>query len=208
MIQLLLVDDHPIVRAGLRAVLSGFEDIDVVAEATDGSEALARFEELKEADKTPDVVVMDIQMAPMDGITATARFKEISGPPVLILTTFDTSSDIIAAIEAGALGYLLKDAAPEDVRTAVLNTAAGKPTLAPEIAVELMRRAQNPAPTLSARELEILKLLATGATNKVLAQQLFISEATVKTHLVHIYSKLNVDNRTAAISVARERKLI
>lgn len=208
MIQLLLVDDHPIVRAGLRAVLSGFEDIDVVAEATDGSEALTGFEELKEAGKTPDVVVMDIQMAPMDGITATARFKEISGPPVLILTTFDTSSDIIAAIEAGALGYLLKDAAPEDVRTAVLNTAAGKPTLAPEIAVELMRRAQNPAPTLSARELGILKLLATGATNKVLAQQLFISEATVKTHLVHIYSKLNVDNRTAAISVARERKLI
>lgn len=208
MIQLLLVDDHPIVRAGLRAVLRGFEDIDVVAEATDGSEALTRFEELKKTGKTPDVVVMDIQMAPMDGITATARFKEISGPPVLILTTFDTSSDIIAAIEAGALGYLLKDAAPEDVRAAVLNTAAGKPTLAPEIAVELMHRAQNPAPTLSVRELEILKLLATGATNKVLAQQLFISEATVKTHLVHIYSKLNVDNRTAAISVARERNLI
>lgn len=204
----LLVDDHSIVRAGLRAVLTGFTDISVVAEASDGSEALTRYADLAQAGVTVDAVVMDIQMSPMDGVTATARFKELAGPPVLILTTFDTQADIIAAVEAGALGYLLKDAAPDKVHAAVLNTASGLPTLAPEIALELMKRSQQETQALSARELEILKILATGATNKELAQQLFISEATVKTHLVHIYTKLGVDNRTAAIDQARRSKLI
>ena len=205
---LLLVDDHPIVRAGLRSVLTSFPDISVVAEAADGGEALERFQQLQQAGIKLDAVIMDLQMSPIDGISATARLREISGPPVLILTTFDTQADIVAAVEAGALGYLLKDAAPEQVYAAVLNTVEGKPTLAPEITLELVKRSRRQAQALSARELEILKILATGATNKELAQNLFISEATVKTHLIHIYSKLGVDNRTAAIARARRDRLI
>lgn len=207
-LNILLVDDHPIVRAGLRAVLAGFDDIHVVAEAADGSQALERARALQQAGTPVDVVVMDIQMKPMDGITATAAFTAAGGPPVLILTTFDTQSDIIAALEAGALGYLLKDAPPEQVHAAVRDTAAGKNTLSPDIAMALVARMRKSHISLSAREKELLTLLATGATNKQLAQQLFISEATVKTHLVHIYSKLGVDNRTGAISRAREEGLL
>lgn len=207
-LNILLVDDHPIVRAGLRAVLASFDDLTVVAEAADGGSALEEARRLADAGQELDVVVMDIQMKPMDGITATARFKALGGPPVLILTTFDTPGDIIAALEAGALGYLLKDAPPEQVRTAIIDTAAGKNTLSPEIASALVARVQNKGVELSAREKELLALLATGATNKMLAAELFISEATVKTHLVHIYSKLGVDNRTAAVSKARELGLL
>lgn len=207
-LKILLVDDHPIVRAGLRAVLSGFDDIQVLAEAADGTEALATAGNLANAGTPVDVVVMDIQMKPMNGIDATAAFTAAGGPPVLILTTFDTQSDIIAALEAGALGYLLKDAPPEQVHTAVLDTAAGKNTLSPEIAMALVNRMRKSQVSLSTREKELLTLLATGATNKQLAQQLFISEATVKTHLVHIYSKLGVDNRTGAIARAREEGLL
>ncbi|WP_346874997.1 response regulator transcription factor [Rothia sp. (in: high G+C Gram-positive bacteria)] len=127
---------------------------------------------------------------------------------MLILTTFDTQGDIVAAIEAGALGYLLKDAPPEQVQAAVLATARGERTLSPEITAALIERMQRPAISLSAREMELLKLLATGATNKELAEALFISQATVKTHLVHIYTKLGVDNRTAAIAAARREGLL
>ena len=151
---------------------------------------------------------MDIQMKPMDGIEATRAFKAAGGPPVLILTTFDTQGDIVASIEAGALGYLLKDAPPEQVQAAVLATARGERTLSPEMTAALMERMQRPAISLSAREMELLKLLATGATNKELAEALFISQATVKTHLVHIYTKLGVDNRTAAIAAARSEGLL
>lgn len=207
-LNILLVDDHLIVRAGLRAVLAGFNDIHVVAEAADGSQALERARALQQAGTPVDVVVMDIQMKPMDGITATVAFTAAGGPPVLILTTFDTQSDIIAALEAGALGYLLKDAPPEQVHAAVRDTAAGKNTLSPDIAMALVARMRKSHISLSAREKELLTLLATGATNKQLAQQLFISEATVKTHLVHIYSKLGVDNRTGAIARAREEGLL
>lgn len=207
-VKVLLVDDHPIVRAGLRAILTGFADIEVVAEASDGGQALEVVRQLAEAGQVLDLVVMDIQMSPMDGIEATAALQRLGGPPVLILTTFDTQADIIAALEAGALGYLLKDAAPEQVHEAVLNTAAGRPTLSPEIALEMVQRSRRPQISLSARELQILQVLATGASNRALAQELFISEATVKTHLVHIYSKLGVDNRTAAIAAARQNKLI
>lgn len=207
-VKVLLVDDHPIVRAGLRAILTGFADIEVVAEASDGGQALEVVRQLAEAGQVLDLVVMDIQMSPVDGIEATAALQRLGGPPVLILTTFDTQADIIAALEAGALGYLLKDAAPEQVHEAVLNTAAGRPTLSPEIALEMVQRSRRPQISLSARELQILQVLATGASNRALAQELFISEATVKTHLVHIYSKLGVDNRTAAIAAARQNKLI
>ena len=207
-VRALLVDDHPVVRAGLRAMFEIFEGIDVVAEAADGSAALAVAAEQARAGAALDVVVMDIQMKPMDGIEATRAFKVAGGPPVLILTTFDTQGDIVAAIEAGALGYLLKDAPPEQVQAAVLATARGERTLSPEITAALMERMQRPAISLSVREMELLKLLATGATNKELAEALFISQATVKTHLVHIYTKLGVDNRTAAIAAARSEGLL
>ncbi|MDN5618666.1 response regulator transcription factor [Rothia sp. HC945] len=207
-IKVLLVDDHPVVRAGLRALLDGFEEVVVVAEAGDGGSALRIAESHAGTESSIDLVVMDIQMPDMDGITATAKFKEKQGPPVLILTTYDTQADIVAAVRAGALGYLLKDAPPETLRRAVVDTAAGKSTLAPEVSAALLASMQKPEQRLSDRETEILRLLATGLSNRELSKKLFISEATVKTHLVHIYDKLEVENRTAAISKARQNKLI
>jgi len=201
-IKVLLVDDHPVVRTGLRALLEGFEGVQVVGEAADGTEALTKVHD------GIDVVVMDIEMPGLDGITTTERITAQNGPPVLILTTYDTQSDVLAAVDAGAKGYLLKDAAPEKLRRAILDTAAGKPTLSSEVAALLMNRMQQPRLSLSTREVELLAQLATGATNKQLAKSLFISEATVKTHLVHIYQKLGVTNRTAAINMAREQRLI
>ncbi|MDN5604007.1 MAG: response regulator transcription factor [Kocuria sp.] len=207
-IKVLLVDDHPVVRPGLRARLDGFEEVVVVAEAGDGGSALRIAESHAGTESSIDLVVMDIQMPDMDGITATAKFKEKQGPPVLILTTYDTQADIVAAVRAGALGYLLKDAPPETLRRAVVDTAAGKSTLAPEVSAALLASMQKPEQRLSDRETEILRLLATGLSNRELSKKLFISEATVKTHLVHIYDKLEVENRTAAISKARQNKLI
>lgn len=201
MIRVMLIDDHPVVRAGLRTILDSFADITVVAEGDNGQAALAPAEEV-------DVVVMDIQMPGMDGITAARKLSEAGGPPVLILTTYDTEADIVAAIEAGALGYLLKDAPEQILHDAVIATADGRRTLSPEVAAALMERVSKPQQTLSAREIEILQALSTGAPNKELAKSLFISEATVKTHLMHIYQKLGVENRTAAITIARERRLI
>jgi len=211
-IRVLLVDDHPVVRSGLRALLEGLDGVRVVGEAADGAEALDMVTASRQQNdpdvEAIDVVVMDIEMPGLDGITTTRRLKEQNGPPVLILTTYDTQSDVMAAVDAGAKGYLLKDAEPEKLRQAILDTAAGKQTLSTEIAALLMHRMQQPQQSLSSREIELLELLATGATNKQLAQSLFISEATVKTHLVHIYQKLNVTNRTAAIDTARSQRLI
>lgn len=211
-IRVLLVDDHPVVRSGLRALLEGLDGVPVVGEAADGAEALDMVTASRQQNdpdvEAIDVVVMDIEMPGLDGITTTRRLKEQNGPPVLILTTYDTQSDVMAAVDAGAKGYLLKDAEPEKLRQAILDTAAGKQTLSTEIAALLMHRMQQPQQSLSSREIELLELLATGATNKQLAQSLFISEATVKTHLVHIYQKLNVTNRTAAIDTARSQRLI
>lgn len=201
-IKVLLVDDHPVVRTGLRALLEGFEGVQVIGEAADGAEALDK------VDEGIDVVVMDIEMPGLDGIATTARITAQNGPPVLILTTYDTQSDVLAAVDAGAKGYLLKDAAPDKLRRAIMETAAGKPTLSSEVAALLMNRMQQPRLSLSSREVELLAQLATGATNKQLAKSLFISEATVKTHLVHIYQKLGVTNRTATINMAREQRLI
>lgn len=202
MIRVMLIDDHPVVRAGPRAILNGFEDVDVVAEGADGADAL-------EATRAEvDVIVCDIQMPGMDGITATRRLRAADGPPVLVLTTYDTQADIVAAVEAGALGYLLKDAPEQVLHDAVVATAAGRRTLSPEVADALAERLSRPAEALSPREIEILRALETGAGNRELARRLFISEATVKTHLVHIYQKLGVENRTAAIAAARGRRLI
>ncbi|WP_288026865.1 response regulator transcription factor [Arthrobacter sp.] len=209
-IRILLVDDHPVVRAGLRAMLTDFEGFTVVAEAPEGAAAIKEIQRLQTLGEPLDVVLMDLQMgAGMDGVTATRAIKALSSaPPVLILTTYDTDADILAAVEAGASGYMLKDAPPEQIRAAVQQAAAGQTALAPEVAARLMGRIRNPEPVLSTREVQLLELLATGMSNKAMAKQLFISEATVKTHLVHIYDKLGVDNRTAAISVAAQRRII
>jgi len=205
MVNVMLIDDHPVVRAGLRAILNTFADVRVVMEGDNGADV-----DKLCADDAPevDVVVCDIQMPGVDGITATKKLTEAGGPPVLILTTYDTQADILAAVEAGAMGYLLKDSPEEELHEAVLNTAARQRTLAPEVVNLLAQRVGQPEQSLSTRELEILRALATGSSNKELANQLFISEATVKTHLIHIYQKLGVDTRTAAVTVARERKLI
>lgn len=204
MINVMLIDDHPVVRAGLRSILDSFDDILVALEGADGT----ALEQLNDASPTIDVVVCDIQMPNVDGIEVVKRLKEAGGPPVLILTTYDTEADLVAAVEAGALGYLLKDSPEEELHSAVQATAAGRRTLAPKVIDLLATRMGKPQEALSQRELEILRALATGAGNKQLAKQLFISEATVKTHLIHIYQKLGVDNRTAAVSTARARKLI
>ncbi len=200
--RVMLIDDHPVVRAGLRAILDGFEDVEVVAEGADGADAL------QATRAEVDVIVCDIQMPGMDGITATRRLRAAAGPPVLILTTYDTQADIVAAVEAGALGYLLKESPEQVLHDAVVATAAGRRTLSPEVADALAERLSRPAEALSPREIEILRTLETGAGNRELARRLFISEATVKTHLVHIYQKLGVENRTAAIAAARGRRLI
>jgi DNA-binding NarL/FixJ family response regulator len=209
-IRVLLVDDHPVVRAGLRAMLTEFEGISVAAEVADGDAALKELTRLQTLGEPVDVVLMDLQMgAGMDGVTATSQIRLLeAAPPVLILTTYDTDADILAAVEAGASGYMLKDAPPEQIRQAVLAAAAGQTALAPKIAALLMNRISNPAPALTPREVQLLGLLATGLSNRAIAKQTFISEATVKTHLVHIYGKLGVDNRTAAIAAAIQRRII
>lgn len=199
MIRIMLIDDHPVVRAGLRAVLNSFGDVEVVAEADNGN---------AEVPDGVDVVVTDIQMPGSSGIDLTRRLTKAGGPPVLILTTYDTQSDVVAAMEAGALGYLLKDAPEEDLHDAVLKAARRERVLSPQAAGVLADRVLNPNEALSAREIEILQALKTGASNRQIADTLFISLATVKTHLIHIYEKLGVDNRTAAVQQAQDRRII
>jgi DNA-binding NarL/FixJ family response regulator len=205
-IRVLIVDDHPVVRDGLRGMLTG-GGFTVVAEAADGAEALALAEEHQ-----PDVVLMDLRMPGVDGVTAIGRLIERGIPAkVLVLTTYDTESDVLRAIEAGATGYLLKDAHRDELFRAVRAAARGEAVLAPSVASRLMGRVRTPAPVsevLSGRELEVLGLIARGATNREAARQLFISEATVKTHLMHIYGKLGVNDRAAAVATAFNRGLL
>lgn len=202
-LQLLLVDDHPVVRAGLKALLEADGTLSVRAEAGDGAEALLILQ-----DQPVDVVIMDLQMPGMDGATAIRRIRERSGPPVLVLTTYETQADIMTALKSGAIGYLLKDAPADQLRGAVRQTAQGRSVLAPSVTQHLVQRAARPTQSLSPREIQILRGLATGASNRELAAQLAISEATVKTHLMHVYEKLGVDNRTAAVHQAQEQRLI
>lgn len=205
MIRVMLLDDHPVVRAGLRAILNSFDGVQVTHEAADGSAV----DGLVDGSITDvDVVVCDIQMPGVDGITATSKLAKAGGPPVLILTTYDTEADIVAALEAGALGYLLKDSPETSLFDAIIATHDGKRTLSPDVAAALAQRTSQPQQSLSQREIGILRELATGASNKALAKKLFISEATVKTHLIHIFQKLGVESRTAAVTAARDRRLI
>ncbi|HEY3504265.1 MAG TPA: response regulator transcription factor [Actinocatenispora sp.] len=205
MIRVLLVDDHPVVRDGLRGMLSGVEDIEVVGEAADGAEAVDRA-----AVDHPDVVLMDLRMPKVDGVTAIRRLAERGLPcRVLVLTTYDTDQDVLPAIEAGATGYLLKDAPRDELFRAIRSAARGEAVLAPSVATRLMGRVRTPAAEpLSQRELEVLSLIAAGSTNREAAARLFISEATVKTHLLHIYAKLGVNDRAAAVATAFHRGLL
>ncbi|GGR42731.1 response regulator [Streptomyces netropsis] len=208
-VRVLLVDDHPVVRRGLRAMVDDLPEVEAVGEAADGAAALRLLDGLDRG-AWPDVVLMDLQMGDgMHGVEATRRITALPDPPaVLILTTYSTDADILAAVEAGATGYLLKDADPEDVVGAVRAAARGETVLAPPVAARLLGRVRAGRPTLSPREREILGLLAEGLANKQISRRLFISEATVKTHLVHIYDKLDVDSRTAAIAAGLAGGLI
>ncbi|MEZ0067623.1 DNA-binding NarL/FixJ family response regulator [Streptacidiphilus sp. MAP12-20] len=211
MITVLLVDDHPVVRRGLRALLEELPEVELVGEAGDGAEALALLERLEaEGRPRPDVVLMDLQMGSgMHGVEATRRITALPQPPaVLILTTYSTDADILSAVEAGATGYLLKDAPPEELAAAVRAAAKGETVLAPPVAARLLGRVRAGRPMLSPRETEILELVAEGLANRQISKRLFISEATVKTHLVHVYDKLGVDSRTAAIAAALQAGLI
>ncbi|KQX56990.1 MULTISPECIES: response regulator transcription factor [unclassified Streptomyces] len=204
-IRLLLADDHPVVRAGLRAVLDTEPDFAVVAEAATAERAV----ELAAAEGV-DVVLMDLQFGTgMHGSEATAAITAVpGGPKVLVLTTYDTDADILAAVEAGASGYLLKDAPPEELAAAVRTAAAGQSALAPAVAHRLMDRMRTPAEALTKRELEVLQLVGEGLSNQQISKALFLSQATVKSHLVHIFAKLGVDSRTAAVAAATARRLI
>ncbi|MGO1256595.1 MAG: response regulator [Microbacterium gubbeenense] len=201
----LLVDDHPVVRSGLRAVLDSAPELSVIGEAATGEEAIALASHLR-----PDVVLCDLRLGDgIDGIQATSAIRALDAPPaVLILTTFDRDAEILGAIEAGAAGYLLKDVDPEVIIDGIQRAAAGDVVLAPDLASRVLRGIRSPLPKLTDREIEVLRLLSTGATNREIARALFVTEATVKTHLVHIFTKLGVDTRSRAIHVARERGLI
>jgi DNA-binding NarL/FixJ family response regulator len=203
MIRLLIVDDHPIVRDGLRGVFAAEPDLEVVGEAANGAEAIRRAGEA-------DVVLMDLRMPQMGGVEAITRLRDTCpGVRVLVLTTFDTDSDVLPAIEAGATGYLLKDAPREELLRAVRSAYRGESVLSPSVAGRLMGRVRRPADgTLSKREREVLALVADGTTNREAARRLFVSEATIKTHLLHIYDKLGVRDRAAAVGEAYKRGLL
>ena len=202
----MLVDDHPVVRAGLRALVDGQEDLTVVGEA-DGLDAALR---IARAER-PDVVLMDLSLGPhaAGGAEVTSRLRALDQPPeVLVLTTYDTESDILRALDAGARGYLLKDAPPGELFAGIRATARGETVLAPTVAATLVRRTASPGPTITEREVEVLELLSRGLGNKEMARELFVSEATVKSHLSHIYAKLGVDTRAGAVAAAIEGRII
>lgn len=209
MIRLLIADDHPVVRAGLAGLLSDEPGFEVVAEASDGDEAVRLA-----AATHPDVVLMDLRMPRVDGVAATARIvagdAEDPAPRVLILTTYESDDQILAAIEAGASGYLLKAAPQAEIVAGIRSVAAGQTALSPQVAVRLVERMRRPEPetVLTARETEVLRLVASGNSNKQIAFALGIGESTVKTHLLKVFDKLGVADRTRAVTLAMERGLL
>ncbi|MEU4129166.1 response regulator transcription factor [Streptomyces wuyuanensis] len=206
-ISVLIVDDHPVVRDGLRGMFESAAGFSVLGEAADGVEGVALAERLD-----PDVVLMDLRMPGGGGVEAIAELtRRGSRTKVLVLTTYDTDADTLPAIEAGATGYLLKDAPREELFTAVRAAAEGRTVLSPAVASRLVSRVRNPAPRdepLSAREREVLVLVARGTSNREIAAELFVSEATVKTHLTHIYGKLAVRDRASAVAAAYDRGIL
>jgi len=204
-IRIVIADDHPIVRSGLMGLLASQEDFAVVAEASDGRELVTAVQRTR-----PDVVLTDLRMPELDGVGAIREMCAAHpGLKVLVLTTYDTDADILRAVEAGATGYLLKETPREELFGAIRATALGKSVLSPSVASRLVGRARDPGEkALSAREIEVLMLVARGTSNKLIARALEIGETTVKTHLLHIFAKLGVDDRTAAVTTAVERGII
>ncbi|MFT2710651.1 MULTISPECIES: response regulator transcription factor [unclassified Clavibacter] len=209
-IRVAVVDDHPVVRAGLAALLASADGIEVVGQAPDGDAAIALA-----VSERPDVVLMDLRMPGLDGVGATARIRE-EAPDVrvLVLTTYETDASILTAIEAGASGYLLKAAPEEEILAGVRAVARGDVALAPALAARLVRQVARPAapaapaPTLSPRETQVLALVAAGRTNARIALELHVTPATVKTHLLHVFEKLGVGDRTRAVTLAMELGLL
>jgi DNA-binding NarL/FixJ family response regulator len=206
MIRIIIVDDHPVVRDGLRGMLSGQPDFEVVGEATNGQEAVQQVSLLH-----PDVALMDLRMPVLDGVSAIRAIRAMVEPQanVLVLTTYDNDSDILPAIEAGATGYLLKDAPRDELFRAVRATANGQSYLSPSVASRLMGQLRRPsADALSPREVDVLRQVAHGASNKEIGRTLHISEATVKSHLLNIFAKLGVNDRTQAVTIAIQRGIV
>ena len=204
-IRVLICDDHPVVRTGLRGMLSKQPNLEVVGEAENGIEAVDLTALLK-----PDVVLMDLRMPEMDGVAATRRIK-LDRPEtgLLILTTYESDTDILKALHAGAVGYLLKDAPSEELYAAIRAAAAGESALSPAVASRLVQRTlATPEEALSSRELEVLELVSRGESSKEIAKQLWIGETTVKSHLTHVYEKLGVQDRAAAVAVAMRRGIL
>jgi DNA-binding NarL/FixJ family response regulator len=203
--KVLLVDDHPVVREGLRGMIDAEHDLSVVGEAGSGGEAVAMAESLH-----PDVILMDLRMPDVDGVTATERILAVlPRTRIVVVTTYESDSDILRAVEAGAAGYLLKDASRSELANAVRDAARGKTVLAPTVADRLVRFVRQPTSvTLSAREVEVLALVAKGQTNAAIGSELHISEATVKTHLLRAFNKLGVSDRTAAVTTAMSLGLL
>lgn len=206
-VRVVVADDHPVVRSGLVGMLGVADDLEVVGEAADGDEAIAVV-----AATRPDVVLMDLRMPRREGVSATeAIVAEFPQTRVLVLTTYDTDADILHAVEAGATGYLLKDTPHAQLVDGVRAAARGETVLAPPVAAKLMSRMRTPAQqmaTPSPRELEVLAAVARGLSNAEIGRELFIGEATVKTHLQRLFAKLDVDDRTHAVTVAMERGLL
>jgi DNA-binding NarL/FixJ family response regulator len=204
-IRLLIADDHPVVRDGLKSMLAAQPDFFVVGEAANGEEAVRQAEVLN-----PDVILIDLRMPVMDGVAAINRLRTTTPHVhILVLTTYDTDADILRAIEAGATGYILKDAPREELFRAVRSTAEGQSYLSPSVATRLMGRMRSPTEeSLSRREVEILGFVARGLSNKEIAGKLQISETTVKSHLLHIFAKLQVNDRTQAVTLAVQKGII
>jgi len=203
-VRIVVVDDHPVVRAGIVGLLAGEPDLEVVGEAADGAVALVLIEQVR-----PDVVLMDLRMPVLDGVAATGRL--LADHPtvrVVILTTYETDGDILRAVEAGATGYLLKDTPREDLVEAVRAAARGETVLAPSVAHRLVAQVRHSGDRLTPRELEVLAGVARGGSNAAIGAELFIAEATVKTHLLRVFAKLGVDDRTRAVTTALERGIL
>lgn len=205
MISLLIVDDHPVVRDGLRGMFGADPRFTVLGEAGDGAEAIVAAERLR-----PDVILMDLRMPKTDGVTAIRELASRGVPArVLVLTTYDTDSDVLPAIEAGAIGYLLKDTTRDQLVNAIRAAARGETVLAPRVAEKLVARMRRPEPAaLTAREIDVLRAVADGLSNAEIGRRLVIAEATVKTHLLRVFAKLDVGDRTRAVVVAMERGLL
>ncbi|WP_155338713.1 response regulator [Acrocarpospora corrugata] len=205
MIRVMIVDDHPVVREGLRGMLDADPGIEVAGEAGSGDEAVARSRELK-----PDVTLMDLRMPGGDGVSAITRIlADRPRARIIVLTTYESDQDIVRAVEAGAAGYLLKDTSRADLLGAIAAAARGETVLSPSVATKLVTRLRAPvAESLSPRETQVLSLVARGLTNAEIGRELFISETTVKTHLLRVFGKLGVSDRTAAVTTALQRGLL